>query len=197
MKNIKLILFAALIVVAGTFTACEEDGEENEIFITPRNVPETLEVGDTTELEFSIQSDANLSKIELFKNNDRIDTKEEDFKEKTSDIYKYKFAADTNEAGTTLDFSVYVTDKDDMEERYDFEIDVEALPEPVEEFSAKIMGAHENSEHGSFLDAHSGTVYSVTDAMNNQEDIDMLYFYGSENEATIAAPDDEDAEQFN
>ncbi|MFW6364542.1 MAG: hypothetical protein ACOCZ4_00915, partial [Bacteroidota bacterium] len=31
----------------------------------------------------------------------------------------------------------------------------------------------------------------------NQEDIDMLYFHGSENEATIAAPDDEDAEQFN
>ncbi|MFP3859952.1 MAG: hypothetical protein ACLFUW_03935 [Bacteroidales bacterium] len=197
MKNIKVIIAAALIAVIGTFTACEEDDQANEIFITPRNVPEILEVGDTTELEFSIQSDANLSKIELFKNNDRIDTKEEDFKEKTSDIYKYKFAADTNEGGTTLDFSVYVTDKDDMEERYDFEIVIEALPEPAEEFSAKIMGAHENSDHGSFLDAHSGTVYLVSDAMNNQEDIDMLYFYGSTNEATIAAPDDEDAEQFN
>lgn len=84
-----------------------------------------------------------------------------------------------------------------MEERYDFEIDIEALPEPAEEFSAKIMGAHENSEHGSFLDAHSDTVYLVSDAKNNQEDIDMLYFYGDKNEATIAAPDDEDEEEFN
>lgn len=196
MKKLKLLFAVTLIATMGIFTACEEDGETNEIYITPRNVPETMAIGDTVDLEFSIQSDANLEMIELFKNNDRIDTKEEDFKEKNSDIYTYTFTPDTSEAGTTLEFALYVSDKDELEERYDFEIEIEALPEPVEEFTAKIMGGDENADYGSFLDAHAGTVYSVSDAMNNQEDIDMLYFYGSENEATIAAPDDQDAEQF-
>lgn len=196
MKQVKIILSIAMIAMIGVFTACEDDEDPNEIFITERNAPETLAVGDTTELEFSIQSDADLAKIELLKNNDRLDTKEENFKEKTSDIYTYKFTPDTSDAGNTLSFALYVTDEDDLEERYDFEITVEEIEvtgDPIKTYSDKLLGSYEASEGSSFASI-DGTIYSWSDASNNSEKIDLVYFYGATNEATIAAPDDSDAE---
>jgi len=140
MKQIKIILSIAMIAMIGIFTACEEDEETNQIYITERNAPETLKVGDTTELEFSIQSDADLAKIELFKNNDRLDTKEDNFKEKTSDIYTYSFIPAESEAGNTLDFALYVTDENDLEERHDFSIEIAKL-ETIEitEYNDKVL----------------------------------------------------------
>ena len=185
MKQIKIILSIAMIAMIGFFTACEEDEGTNEIFITERNAPETMAVGDTAVLEFSIQSDADLAKIELFKNNDRLNTKEENFKENTSDIYTYTFIPDTTE------------DENDLEERYDFEIAVEEIEvtgDPIITYSDKILGSYDNTSDGSSFASIDGTVYSWTDASSNSEKIDLVYFYGATNEATIAAPDDSDAE---
>jgi len=197
MKEIKIILSIALIAMIGLFTSCEDDETTNEIFITERNAPESIKVGDTTELEFSIQSDADLAKIELFKNNDRLNTKEDNFKENTSDIYTYTFIADTSDAGKTLSFALYVIDENDLEERYDFEIAVEEIEvtgDPIETYSDKILGSYDNTSDGSSFASIDGTVYSWSDASANSEKVDLVYFYGATNEATLAAPNDSDAE---
>lgn len=56
----------------------------------------------------------------------------------------------------------------------------------------KTLGSYDNTT-GSFFSAKTCTVYTVSEAKNNQAAVDFLYFYGSSNFATIAAPDDADA----
>ena len=57
-------------------------------------------------------------------------------------------------------------------------------------FTAVLMGA-QASTTGSFLDANTGTVYTQADANANQELVDIVYYYGSTNAATLCAPNDE------
>ena len=175
----KLILSIAMIAMIGMFTACEDDEESNEIFITERNAPETMAVGDTTELEFSIQSDADLAKIELFKNNDRLDTKEDNFKEKTSDIYTYSFTPDADNAGDTLSFALYVTDENDLEERYDFKIAVAKLETiTVTDYNDKALEvALEGGTAEDLFSIEHGNRYSYNYVENNsmKDSADIIF----------------------
>ena len=57
-------------------------------------------------------------------------------------------------------------------------------------FTAVLMGA-QASTTGSFLDANTGNVYTQADANDNQELIDVIYYFGSSNAATLCAPNDE------
>ncbi len=57
-------------------------------------------------------------------------------------------------------------------------------------FTAVLMGAQASST-GSFLDANTGTVYTQADANTNQDLVDIVYYYGSANAATLCAPNDE------
>jgi hypothetical protein len=56
----------------------------------------------------------------------------------------------------------------------------------------KTLGSYDNTT-GSFFSAKTCTVYTVGEAKNNQSAVDFIYFYGTTNFATIAAPDDADA----
>jgi len=60
----------------------------------------------------------------------------------------------------------------------------------------KTLGSYDNTT-GSFFSAKTCTVYTVGEAKNNQSAVDFIYFYGSTNHATIAAPDDADAGTIN
>ena len=107
----------------------------------------------------------------------------------------------------TFDKTFYVTDFVDYE-RYEYEFSVtdkegqsysivvtvtkkEEQASDATKFTAIMMGAQSNNSLGSFLDAETGTVYMLSDASNNQDLIDFVYYYGSTNNATIAAPNDE------
>jgi hypothetical protein len=63
-------------------------------------------------------------------------------------------------------------------------------------YSAKMLGAQDNGSVGSSFSTQDGTVYKVADAKTNSAKIDFLFYYGSTNFATIAAPDDAGAAQF-
>ena len=60
----------------------------------------------------------------------------------------------------------------------------------ITKYSATILGAQSNSTLGSFLDLHTGDVYLTASANANSADIDLIYYYGSSNEASFAAPTD-------
>lgn len=198
MKKLNWLLVSALFLGATFFTGCEEDPltEDDDITVSAPNLPETVEVGDATDLTFSVIAEARIESIELRKGVDVLDTKEDGFTNNTSDNYVYTYTATEAEAGTTVSFRLVVTDKKDNVENYDFSIEVESLAATIDEFTAIIMGAHEN-EIGSFLDVLTGTVYTTSEAADNQEDVDIVYYYGNENEATLAAPDDAGASEFN
>ncbi len=92
--------------------------------------------------------------------------------------YDYKFSV-TDKEGQSYSVVVKVTKKE------------EAQAPTATEYTAVLMGAQSNASLGSFYDVESNTVYLLSDASNNQAAIDFVYYYGSTNMATIAAPNDE------
>jgi len=59
----------------------------------------------------------------------------------------------------------------------------------INTYSAKLMGA-QGAAAGSFFATTTGTVYTQANAASNSSIIDILYYYGATNEATLAAPSD-------
>ncbi|WP_143017198.1 hypothetical protein [Catalinimonas alkaloidigena] len=58
--------------------------------------------------------------------------------------------------------------------------------------TAVLLGGNQNTTYGSFYDVDGGgKVYKIADAKANSAMIDIVYFYGPTNLATLAAPDDE------
>jgi hypothetical protein len=62
--------------------------------------------------------------------------------------------------------------------------------EVVSIYTAILMGGQSNLNIGSFWSSVNNTVYKQADAKLNQNKVDLVYFYGTTNLATIAAPDE-------
>lgn len=81
------------------------------------------------------------------------------------------------------------------------EKDEETTPTPtptptdagINTYSAKIFGDQSNNSAGSFFATSNGTVYTQANAKANDSIVDLLYYYGATNMATIANPSDADA----
>lgn len=61
---------------------------------------------------------------------------------------------------------------------------------PLTAFTAVLMGAQSNATEGSYLDADEGEVYLKAAADASSDIIDIIYYYGGDNKATLTAPDD-------
>jgi hypothetical protein len=85
-----------------------------------------------------------------------------------------------------------VTDKDNETAEVSLTVTTVNSSGPINTFTMKILGAQQSSTGSSFASA-SGDVYSLANAKANQTLIDWLYYYGANDEATIAAPDDDNA----
>jgi hypothetical protein len=57
-----------------------------------------------------------------------------------------------------------------------------------------MMGGQTNTTLGSFMDAETGTVYTETAGFNNSGLIDLVYYFGTTNGASFAAPNDATAQ---
>lgn len=174
----------ALVVGMG-FTSCSDD-EDAFINITVEgNVPETLTVGESLTINYSVVSSDRLDIIEYLINNVVVES-EEEFTSNTSHTGSFTITAE--EVGTIV-ATIRVTDRKGKEEPRDFEIEV---GNKIESFTAVLMGSYDDANLGSFFSTVTGDVYKITPAGENSELIDFAYFYGSTNEATISAPDNDD-----
>ena len=63
----------------------------------------------------------------------------------------------------------------------------------INTYSAKIFGDQANNSAGSFFSASNGMVYTQAQAKANDSVVDLLYYYGATNRATLANPTDADA----
>jgi hypothetical protein len=88
-------------------------------------------------------------------------------------VYVYKFT---------------VTDNNDLSASESFNITVEQTGGPINTWT-KTLGAHQSATGSSFASI-TGDVYQMDDAKAHSALIDFLYYYGANNHATLAAPDD-------
>jgi hypothetical protein len=66
--------------------------------------------------------------------------------------------------------------------------------ETIRTQTTKLLAGQSNNDAGSFYaTAGTGTIYKQADAKANSAAVDFLYYYGANNQATIAAPNDTDA----
>ena len=198
MKKINYFLLIGLIGLVGVFTSCGEDplDLEDEITITIGSGAVTeAAVGDVISFDVSIVADAKIKELEILKGASKFETVT-DFLNKTSDVYSFEYTVVEDDAGQTLDFAFIVTDNKDNEEQENYVVTIAELAANISEYTAVIMGAHENTTYGSFLNAVDGVVYKVADAKSNQAKVDIVYYHGTTNKATLAAPDDDGAADF-
>ncbi len=104
----------------------------------------------------------------------------------TSDDVNYTFSYVLNDITENTTFTVRADDKDGQHTSSSIEIQVAG----INTYTAILMGAQGNATYGSFLDADEGDVYLIAQAEAHSELIDVVYYYGSTNLATLTAPDD-------
>jgi hypothetical protein len=69
-------------------------------------------------------------------------------------------------------------------------ITVGAASSDINSYSAVLRGSYADPSAGSFYSSSTNTVYTVSTANQNQSAVDMVFFYGSTNQYTLAAPSD-------
>jgi hypothetical protein len=89
-------------------------------------------------------------------------------------------------------YELIVADKDGLTASQSIVITVDESMAggPIDTYTAILMGGLSNADYGSFLDAETGIVYKIGPAGDNQSVIDVVYYYGSTNNATLCAPND-------
>jgi hypothetical protein len=92
---------------------------------------------------------------------------------------------------TATSFELIATDKDGLTASKTINVTIEqATGNPINSYTAILMGGQGNTTVGSYLDADAGQVYLKAAAITNQALIDVVYYYGTTNLATLCAPND-------
>lgn len=190
-----LYLFTATVLAGSLMTGCDE-GENEQPGIDNLAVNGTLgvssgthEPGSTINFTFKLTDDDELKSYSITKSVDgNVSTLEsEELSGTTKSVdFSYTFS---EAAGKQVIFTITVTDSDDEAVARAY---TATLASGLDSYSAKLLGA-QSSSTGSFLATTTGTVYTIADAKTNSDKVDLVYFYGASNFATLAAPNDTDA----
>lgn len=105
-----------------------------------------------------------------------------------TDVYSADVTISFPQVGTSR-LTAKITDKDGYTDEVSFNITVEQAGVKVTKYSNVELGSF-NDAVGSFYATSDNSVYTVTNAPDNQSKIDMIFYKGVTNANTIAAPDD-------
>ncbi len=117
-------------------------------------------------------------------------------KNQTNVTIKYDYVVPANTTSVTITFTV--TDKDHLPSLKEsgtktFTVTPLVVAGEINAYTAILMGGQLNATYGSFWSSIDQTVYTITNAVANSAKIDLLYFYGETNEATLAGPTNDQA----
>lgn len=200
MKKINL-LFGVLVFAFGLFVACSPDedavGPSISLVGSGGYIATDVTVAPGDDLPFkwtALKGDANLKTFTIFQDGNIVplwNTIEIPNAQNASYTAEATIAAPDEVGEYTYSFEV--TDKNDLVANVDVTVTVEETGDPIVSYSDKILGSYDNNTNGSSFASIDGTVYTMANAKANSNKIDFVYFYGSSNGATIAAPSDADA----
>lgn len=199
LQNKYFLLLLGLLGVL-SLSSCEDTGDEVLVepgpSITLSQSSATVSAGETASVDFSVVAEANIQRIEIFRNGSSF-AEVTDFTNNDSHAGTFNYTTNGDEAGTTITFTFEAEDRRDRVTSRDFVLTVNAnIPDiPVDSYSATLLGAQNNANTGSFYDADNNQVYLLAAARNNAADIDFVYYYGATNLATLASPNDPTIEQ--
>ena len=198
MKKTKLLFGIALIGLlgAGVFTSCEEDETIPLPTITFTNDVDSvqLEPGDSAHtITGTIAAEGDLNYVKYFKVTDQGET-QLDMVEEFDDPQSYNFSYTVTGIDQDMTIKVEVTDEENQTVSRNFDINFTPPEDVINSYTEKILGSYDANQGSSFASV-DGTVYTWDDAKANSGKIDYLYYHGSTNGATLAAPNDPTAEE--
>lgn len=198
----KIALFLMLATAASVFTACNKEEEPTDKAPTIAfkggagytSADATLPAGSTTTVGILATANANSNaKLVRFKVTRTFNNVPEVVLDSTL----------ANLSTFTMDGTIEVR-REAGSERWTFEIvdkdgqsasvSLSITSAPVANvYTAILMGGQNNVNVGSFWSSVDNKVMKQAEAVANQGKVDLLYFYGTINQATIAAVDDDQA----
>lgn len=201
MKKWNLLLSMLFISSAIFVTSCNKDEEEagptlnlkGQSGYTSSDV--TVNAGTTINIGvIGTAGDNNLTEFEMqiINNNQPIYNFDTTFNSNTFNL-DLGFDFTSNQLGANV-ISMTLKDKNGKTDTESFTVTVEAVSN-VTKYSDVDLGSH-NDAFGSFFATSTGEQFTIGQLRNNeanQAKVDFLFFKGSTNQNTIAAPDDEAA----
>jgi len=187
-----------LAVGAIMFASCGKDDPTGPtVSVTPVNADAIVNVETDLDFDYTISSNAKIQELTVTPNDGSIASQ-------TVTTFNGDFSATgtvtltvpgTFSVGNTIKVVFKATDDDGDEYAAETEVTITVIEDPnsgnpITTYSAKLMGAQSNATDGSFMDAETGTVYLSAAAATNQSLVDLVYYYGSTNYATLCAPSD-------
>ena len=194
MKKLNLLIAMMAIATIGFMsTSCEDDDAVGpSITLTADGITadKTVAPGATfTVAWIANKGDANLAEFTIMR--DDQDLSGYPLTDIANDNYQGsdELTAPSN-VGTYV-YTLKVTDKDDLSDEVSLTITVEQTAGSISTYNVT-LGAQGVSTPGT-VDLETGTRYALAgdEAKNNAAVVDLLCYYGTQNKATLAAPDDE------
>jgi hypothetical protein len=191
MRKLNFILGLAAICVVPFFNSCSSDtnalGPSLELL---SDAAVTTTPSSTITIEWRASAgDANLKTFTIAEGNSPI-TGWDEFEIPNAQNEAFESSAVVSIGAENTTFTLTVTDKDGLTSSETVTVTVEASADPINSYTAILMGGQDNLSIGSYLDADAGTVRLKAAAITNAATIDVVYYYGSTNHATLTAPDD-------
>jgi hypothetical protein len=201
MRKFHLLAGLLLITGIGLFTSCKKDSTED---LTPSitfiggddyvSSNTTLAAG--AEFHVGINASANassgtkLSSFKVVSTFNNIPTTVFEATSINSDTYTWNDYVTANTVAGTERWTFTITDKDGQTTEKAFEITTEATAGEIYTYTAVLMGGQENPNHGSFYSTvdDSVMIMGIANIALNQPKVDMIYYYGTTNQASIVAP---------
>lgn len=205
MKRLSLVLISLSLAVSGLFTSCEEDTDTSfdkptiEVLLDGSAVTGDIQKPEGTALNFEVKfsmgaAEDKLTKIRItstiggktFNVVDSVldqgifNSGDEEF------VYTYKTSVGTSEEK----ISFYTEDTKSRTQEEVVTIKPQTVA-PVGEFvvrEAILMGSYANATLGSCYSFDLNKVLTLSAGFSQQSAVDLFYFYGSTNKATLSAP---------
>lgn len=200
MKRLNLFLLG-LAAIGMVFTSCADDETVNEppmlqVIDSEGFVVDGAEVVTSQTFKVKLNGTANatsgaelisLEVLAVFNNTTVVDTII-DIDKQPSFVADLSFDAPSTVGTGKITFTL--TDRKNQYVEETINVTFIDAPSTLKSFSAILVGGNSHATLGSALDADLGVVYLKADAKVSQELIDLVYYYGTANNATFAAPND-------
>jgi hypothetical protein len=203
MKSLSRLL-ALLLLLGIAMTACNKDEDETPTVVTP-NINFVGGAGYTSDdasmtvgAQFKVginatpnaSSGSKLSKFTVTRTFNNVPFTVLDSTLSSLSTFSIDMIAYANNAVGSERWSFKITDKAGEYKELSFNITTTASAGNINTYTAVLMGGQGNTTVGSYYATTDNIVMLQAQAVVNQGAIDFVYFYGSQNLATLAAPDD-------
>lgn len=190
MKKINLLFASVILASLAFFSACTKDTTPPTINFKggASYTSSDVTVDEGTILTFGITASSGTAKLESFKivathSNTPITLVDSTF---SSDTFNDDFSFEIAALGETkLTFTI--TDKDGETAELSLNVTAQAA---ISNYTAVLLGGQQNATLGSFYSTADNSVMNLATARSNSQKADMVYYYGTTNQASIVAISD-------